>query len=221
LSTQIHRFEVILGVTTDIGRRIELVPMDPHFHDITIGLYHQATDNGRVFRVHTYSSLPGAQDRIAFVSKAMQASGGMELVEGSSNWLRFGCRNDHILAARRVFLEACKLASTAALEPKGLTIFDKKSNYNIYVVGGENGSYRVESEGGDAARACAVAGGLAKLAELKKPDPSSTQVVFPCGKAHDALIGLLLGRALNVRAALREEEMMAARGTLVAPSAQN
>jgi len=45
-------------------------------------------------------------------------------------------------------------------------------------------------------------------------------VVFPCGRPHDELMGLLLPRALNARAALREEEMAASRGMLVAPSAQ-
>ena len=43
---------------------------------------------------------------------------------------------------------------------------------------------------------------------------------FVCAWPHDALMGLLLPRALNVRAVLREEEMAASRGTLVAPSAQ-
>ena len=30
-----------MGVTTDIGERIELLPMDPHFHDISVALYRQ------------------------------------------------------------------------------------------------------------------------------------------------------------------------------------
>jgi len=45
-------------------------------------------------------------------------------------------------------------------------------------------------------------------------------VTFSCGQAHDALVGLLLVRALNVRAVLREQEMTASRGVLSAPSAQ-
>ena len=207
-----------MGVTTDIGKRIELVPMDSHFHDITLALYHQEIDGVRVFRVHTYSSHPGAEGRIAFIARAMKVLGGMELIGDDHGRLHFECGNDHVLAVRRVFLEACKLSSSAALEAKGLTIFDKKSNAGIKVTGAGNGSYNVESEGGDAARAAAVAGGLAKLAQMEKAD---AQVLFPCGQAHDALIGLLLARALNVRAVLREEEMQASRGTLVAPSAQN
>jgi hypothetical protein len=46
-------------------------------------------------------------------------------------------------------------------------------------------------------------------------------VAFPCGAEHDALIGLLLVRAQNLRAVLREEEMQSTRGVLSAPSAQD
>ena len=48
----------------NIGRRIELVPIDPHFHDITIALYRQQREARTVFRVHTYSSVAGADTRI-------------------------------------------------------------------------------------------------------------------------------------------------------------
>lgn len=215
------RSEGILGETKDLGKRIELVPMDPHFHDITIALYQDSTDKGAALRVHTYSSIPGAEDRVAFVAHAMTVLGGMQALDGETALLKFACGNQHTLAARRVFLEACKLPSTTTLAPKGLSIFDKKSGQEINVSGSESGAYDVLATGADASRATAVAGGLAKLAEMAKSDMKATEVLFPCGQAHDALIGLLLGRALNVRAVIREEEMMASRGTLVAPSAQN
>ena len=48
----------------NIGRRIELVPIDPHFKDITIALYLQDLDSRAVFRVHTYSRIEGAAKRI-------------------------------------------------------------------------------------------------------------------------------------------------------------
>jgi len=213
--------ETMLGKTREIGRRIELVPMDPHFHDITIALYQEPTDTELVFRVHTYSSISGAQERIGFVAHAMSILSGMQAVGDDASLLRFGCGNQHIFAARRTFLEACKLSPSAPLAPRGLSIFDKKSGQNIDVANSGSGAYDVVAVGGDAARASAIAAGLAKLAEMSKSDTKATQVLFPCGQAHDALVGLLLARALNVRAVLREEEMMASRGTLVAPSAQN
>jgi hypothetical protein len=69
-------------------------------------------------------------------------------------------------------------------------------------------------------RAPAIASGLAKLAELTAADDDTTVVTFPCGEPHDALLGVLLVRALNLRQALREEELKASRGVLVAPSSQ-
>ena len=36
--------EIAMGQIVDIGKRIELVPMDPHFHDITIAY----TNKGRM-----------------------------------------------------------------------------------------------------------------------------------------------------------------------------
>jgi hypothetical protein len=55
---------------------------------------------------------------------------------------------------------------------------------------------------------------------MSKSETEPAQVAFACGQSHDALVGLLLVRALNVRAVLREEEVQATRGTLAAPSTQ-
>ena len=84
------------------------------------------------------------------------------------------------------------------------------------------GRYRVLAEQvaeGATSRAPAVAAGLAKLAELTPVADDATVVAFPCGAGHDALVGLLLPRALNVRQALREQETLSSRGVMSAPSA--
>ena len=60
-----------------------------------------------------------------------------------------------------------------------------------------------------------------KLAEMDEVSGTLDQVVFPCGQVHDALVGLLLVRAPNVRAVLREQEAVASRGVLAAPSQQD
>jgi diacylglycerol kinase family enzyme len=62
-----------------------------------------------------------------------------------------------------------------------------------------------------------VSNGLKKLAEMSAAEG---RLAFGCGMPHDLLTGMLLPRALNVRAVLREEEMAATRGVLAAPSAQ-
>ena len=59
-----------------------------------------------------------------------------------------------------------------------------------------------------------------RLGEMEEVDSQPNQTRFSCGQEHDDLIGLLLVRAPNVRAAMREAEDMALRGVLAAPSAQ-
>lgn len=212
----------------DIGRRIELIPIDPHFHDITIGLYRQQitdTNLGKdfpAFLVHTYSQISGATERIEEVIQSMQILGGM--LKTPEGLLYFPCKDAHEAACRRVFLEACKLASNTQAEARPLNILDKKSQLTITVDSTGSGIYRVTANGegrGAARRISAIAGGLMKLGEMEAIETGNKDTVgFACGQSHDALIGLLLIRAPNVRVVLREEEMGAARGVLSAPSQQ-
>ena len=212
----------------DIGRRIELIPIDPHFHDITIGLYRQQITDPNLgkafpaFLVHTYSQISGATERIGEVIQSMQILGGM--LKTSEGLLYFPCKDAHEAACRRVFLEACKLASNTQTEARPLNILDKKSQLTITVDSSGSGIYQVTANGegrGAARRISAIAGGLMKLGEMEDIETDNKdRVGFACGHSHDALVGLLLIRAPNVRIVLREEEMGAARGTLSAPSQQ-
>ena len=207
--------------TLDIGRRVELLPMDPHFHDISLAIYLQAVDSGSGYLVHSYSGLDGAPGRVADVKKAMQVMGGMG--ETGDGLLYFPCGQEHRQAIKRCFLEACKLDSTTTPEPKPLSTLDKKSGLTMVVESFGDGRYRVsaEGEGKDRARRIGVvAGGIRRLAEMDSVGDELNQGIFSCGQPHDALVGLLLVRAPNVRAALREYEDAASRGVLAAPSQQ-
>jgi len=211
-----------MAQTISIGRRIELVPMDARFEDISIALYRQQDEAGPVYQVHTYSKKPGVPERIQFVADAMIVLGGMEPAgEGKT---RFPCGYDHAMAVKRVFLEACKLDPSGPIEARPLQIRDRKSGLEIAVLSKGAGVYDVTAlgEGKDRDRRIRViSAGLMKLAELDEVEGSLSQVAFPCGYSHDALIGLLLVRAPNVRAALREQEMATSRGVLAAPSQQD
>lgn len=214
--------------TVDIGRRIELIPIDPHFHDITIGLYRQQIVDPTTgtefpaFLVHTYSQMTDAIERIKAVAEAMQTLGGM--LKTPEGLLYFPCKDPHEFACRRVFLEACKLASNTHIEPRPLNILDRKSRLTITVDSTGNGTYQVRANGeGRSAtrRISAIAGGLIKLGEMEEVATDNNDTVrFSCGHSHDALVGLLLIRAPNVRITLREEETSASRGVLSAPSQQ-
>lgn len=209
-----------MGSTRELGGRIELVSMDSHCSNITIGLYEQSANGTPRYLVHSYSSLPSARARLDAVTRAMQVLGGLHPQEGL---LGFPCGAKHRLAMRRTFLEACKLAPETAVEVRPLSVLDKKLNAPVTVKGLGDGLYELAAEGPadtSASRLDSIVGGYRKLAELEVIPDQPHRFRFACGQNHDALVGLLLPRALNVRAILREQEMAAGRGMLVAPSAQ-
>jgi hypothetical protein len=209
-----------MGSTLELGGRIELVSMDPHCADITIGLYEQSPGGAPEYVIHSYSGLPEAHARLDAIRHAMQILGGLELSQGR---MRFHCGARHQLAMRRTFLEACKMAPALAVEPRPLTVLDKKINTQVSVRSLGDGTYELTADGppeASASRLEAIAGGYRKLAEVEFVSGEPYRFHFACNQPHDALVGLLLSRALNVRAILREQEMAASRGMLVAPSAQ-
>jgi hypothetical protein len=212
-----------MALTVDIGERFELVPMDPHCGNISIALYRQLRETSSEFLVHSYSRREGAREREEFVARAMRRLGGMELNSQDLLRLWFPCHAEHKMAVRRIFLEACKLDSSDKLEPRPLAIWDKKSSRTITLTSLGSGMYQLVADGeeeGKTSRVAAVAAGLMKLGEMASVEQRPDRIAFSCGRAHDAMMGLLLIRALNVRAVLREQEMMASRGMLSAPSAQ-
>ncbi len=207
----------------DLGRRVELVPIDSHFHDITIGLYLERQDAEQgVYSVHSYSQLDGTDGRLNHVAQAMVALGGMQRCDGVRPSLVFPCKKLHLAAAKRVFLEACKVPFDAKPTARSSSIFDKKADGTMHVRSEGAGAYRVTCDQDDekaSKRIAAIAGGFAKLLEMERVGDDA--ICFGCGQPHDVLVNLLLPRALNVRAAMREQEQQAARGVLAAPSAQS
>ena len=65
-----------MGRLLDLGERVELVSMDPHFHDISISLYREIGDGGASgYLAHSYSGKEGTAERLAFVMRAMADNG--------------------------------------------------------------------------------------------------------------------------------------------------
>ena len=214
-----------MGRLLELGERVELVSMDPHFHDISIALYRSTGEGGAsCYLAHSYSGKEGAAARLAFVMRTMAVMGGMVPAPGAPGRLAFACGAEHRAAVKRLFLEACKKASGADVAALPMSIYDKKNDFTIKATSIGGGGYRLAANVGDAddkvtRRVDGVTRGLIKLAEMEAGTEMG-EARFSCGFAHDELVGLLLGRALNVRAAMREAEAAAARGVLAAPSAQ-
>ncbi len=207
----------------ELGRRVQLQSMDAYCADITIGLYEHADEDGRPrYQLHSYGHHSDTPSRLAFLAEAMCVLGGMERISGSLPRLCWPCGDRHLAATKRVFIEACKLAKPEQVNVRPLQLNDPKLPGVVVVTSEGGGTYRLAAESGtgDEARLKAICAGYLKLAEMDRWETTETGIRFGCGTRHDALLGLLLYRALNARAALRETEMMASRGVLVAPSAQ-
>ena len=194
--------------------------MDSRFHEISLALYRQEHAGLPTFLIHSYSRLDGVAERVDFVAHAMTMLGG---IVRTGKQIQFSCGNSHELACRRLFIEACKVDPAADVEPRPLTVFDRKANVDVSVSGLGDGVYRITGEAGDdksVQRRLAIGAGLVKLGQMQWIEGDKERFAFPCGHPHDKLMGLLLIRALNVRGVEREEQMAAARGQLLAPSAQ-
>lgn len=210
-----------MGKTLDLGRRIELVSMDKYLGKISIGLYRSKGDDGMRFRVHSYSQNSGTARRIEFIAKAMTVMGGLQPIADSPDQLRFSCGSEHQKAVKRLFLEACKLDPTVEPTPRGLTVRDKKTGSEIVITSVGKGAYESSAQPDEpvASKRASVAGrGLSRLLEMELDSENPKHVKFECGTVHDELVGVGMLRALDVRSAIREEEMSSTRGVLSAPS---
>ena len=156
----------------DIGRYIELLSMDKHFHDISIALHIRDGRNGRLLTLHTYSRIPGADDRLKNLASLMASLGGLEQVDEAAHVLRFPCGESHDSALKRVFNEVVMFDPATALEPRPLTVHEDKTGRTISVdcIPDEGGrwTYVVNADGpqeGLDRRGKAVAAGLVKLCD--------------------------------------------------------
>jgi hypothetical protein len=201
----------------DLGRRIELVSMDPWCYDITVALYRRL---GQHAIIHSYSAKPGVPERLSWLAETMGTIAGLEH-RRADRTVWFSCTGWHERGLRRALLEACKLDPSRPVVPRPMALDDPRSDERLEVGSIGHGAYQVRSSAGEATnRVPAVAAGLAKLLDLEADPADQTVVRFACGMDHDRLIGLLFLPAINVRATLRAEEAATTRGFLVAPSAQ-
>ncbi|MBT6589954.1 MAG: hypothetical protein HOO02_13700 [Rhodospirillaceae bacterium] len=204
----------------DLGVRVELVSTDKYFRDVSIGLYATESDGIWCYRIRSFAKYDGIADRITYLLDAMVKLGGM--VPGSvEDSVQFVCGGEHLVAVRRLFLQACKETPDATPTARTLSMWDKKSELTINAVNAGQGVYDLALENGENDRRLgALRNAMVKLADAKADEAVAVRFCFDCGHDHDPLVGLLLQAAPNVRAVMREYEMNAARGVLAAPGAR-
>ena len=192
------------------GKCLELVPMDPNFHDISVGLY---VKDG-ICTVWSFSHKEGVQERVEKIRDQVVALGGLEPLDGTHNQLRFPCGYLHVRPAKFLLTQAVGKSPEYSPPLGEMSIKDTKTSLTLTVTGrgdADGGVYEV-SGAGDAPnvpmRLRAVVAGFVRYGEIVKV--SDTEVAFPCGNRHDRLVRVLLPYSRNVTGveSMMEEEAM-------------
>ena len=189
------------------GSCLELVPMDPNFKNISVGLY--VKDD--ICTVWTFSGKQGVEARIEQIREQLVALGGMEAVPGTYNQARFACGGLHERPMKFLMTQAVGKAPDYAPPQGEMTIRDSRSPLTIKVTGSQRDDayvYSVSVEGDaprPAVRLRMVVAGFLRYGEMQKV--GDTEVAFPCGQRHDELMRLLLPYSRNISSV---EGMMAA-----------
>jgi hypothetical protein len=160
----------VADVIDRYGHCLEIVPMDPNFHNISVGLY---VKDG-ICTVWTFSQKPGAQERVEQIRDQLVALGGLKPVDGTHNQARFPCGYLHERPVKFLLNQAV----------------GKAPDYAVYQISGQGEAPN------PAMRLRMVVAGFLRYGEMEKV--SDTEVAFPCGQRHDELIRLLLPYSRNI-----------------------
>ena len=196
------------------GNCLELVPIDPSFHDISVGLY---VKDG-ICTVWTFSQKPGVEGRIEHIRDQLVRLGGMTPVDGTHDQTWFACGHLHRRPVKFLLVQAVGKARDYATPKGDMSIKDTKTSLVLSVSGRDEADrrvYRVSGEG-DAPnvpmRLRLVVAGFVRYGEMEKL--SDNEVTFPCGQRHDELIRLLLPYSRNISAVESMMEADAMRGQM-------
>jgi hypothetical protein len=174
-----------------LGQCIELVSIDPHFNDVTIGLF---IKNG-LMTIFSYSTFDGIDARIEQIRDRCVLLGDVEAVEGSSNQLRLISDLQLDRALRFMFTAAVEKDPALELPSGRITAPDTKTKLTFVIERPER-------------RVMAAVGGFIRYSGCTRVDKN--QFSFPDGKRYDNFARLILPLARNVSAVeaqLEQDEM--------------
>jgi len=204
----------VAQVIDEYGKCLELVSMDPHFHDISVGLY---LKDG-VCTLWSFSNKPGLDERIAAIRDQFVALGGLTPMEDTHNQIRFLCGDLHLRALRFLLAQAVGKSPDFSPEGDGLSIRDTKTKLTLSVAGQESAGrciYEISATGeapSIPARLRLVVAGFVRYGEMEKV--GDAEVAFPCGQRHDRLMGILMPYSRNISAVENMMEADAMRGQM-------
>jgi len=185
-----------------LGSCLELVSMDPHFHNISVGLFLR----DRTLTVWSYSTIAGVAERLEKIRDRIVALGDLEAVAGSGNQATVPAGDILPQPMKFMFREAVE-KDPEELPSGPIEAPDNKSTLTFHVEGAQSGdayTYTVTAIG-DApraeARVRAAVGGFMRYGQCERVTPESFR--FPDGQRHDGFVRLLLPYARNVSAVER------------------
>ena len=204
----------IYGVLEKYGRCVELVPLDPNFHDISVGLY---VKDG-IGTVWTFSRRPGVEARIEKIRDQLVSLGGLEPIEGTHDQARAACGQIHNRPLKFLMMRAVE-KSPDLTHPEGeISVKDLRSDLILKAAAEKVDGrvvYTVDADGeakNKTARIVATTGGFVRYGEMEKVD--ANKVAFSCGFRHDGLMWLLISHARNVSGAQDMLDEAALRGQM-------
>jgi hypothetical protein len=189
------------------GHCIDLVSMDRHFNDISVGLFVK----GRRFTVWSYTTVPGVEKRLVQIRDRLVAWGEMTPVADSSNQADYAVGELLERPLRFLFMEAVDKDPSTPIPSGRIEARDTKTLLTFVVSGKAEGDkyvYTAAAEGDEPRadmRVKAVVGGYMRYGSCLRVAP--TKFTFPDGERHDGFARLLLHYARNVTGV---ENMLAA-----------
>ena len=201
----------INNILSDLGRCIELISIDPHFNNISIGLYEK---NG-IFTVWSFSKIAGVKERIQEVRDQLINLGGMESITETYNKAKYP--NNQVFERPMKFLikQAVEKPANFSHNIGPIKIKDLRSPLEITITPKEINSSNIyevsaclptaEKNSGDSVsqvhtkpeiRINAIIRGLIKYGTMERVD--SCSVKFSNGEKLDNLVRLILPYARNI-----------------------
>ena len=183
-------------VIEEYGKCLELVPIDPHFKNISVSLY----EKNNVATVWTFSRKNGVSKRIEQIRDQLAKLGDLEPIETTNNQLRSGCGIMHTRPLKFLMMQAVEKSPDYS-HPEGL-IKDLRSDlllgFRTVDMDGSTG-YQINAKGEAPnlnGRLRAITSGFVRYGEMIRRD--NLTVSFNCGAKHNPLMQLLLPYARNV-----------------------
>ena len=183
-----------------LGHCIELVSIDPHFHDVSVGLF---IKDG-LMTIWSFSKHEGITERIEQIRDRCTRLGDVVAVDGTSNQMKLTSDLYPDRALRFMFTAAVEKDPATELPSGKITAPDTKTRLTFVIDGAEEDGkyvYTISTEGeSDRAemRVRAAVGGFIRYSDCVRVDKN--KFMFPDGKRYDSFARLILPLARNVSA---------------------